>query len=665
MAALAASESAAAPAVETALEMGGASADAADLSAAWVLSPGGPPAAAAAESMSTLEEDSSDEEDGEGETTPSSPSPFSSSSSPRRSGRAAPAAPSPAALAAMAVGKPTAAPGPASTQAPTPSKPSPSAARPADALDIVFVGAEAAPYSKTGGLGDVMGSLPPALAARGHRVMVVAPRYLTGGAGDAAYAKAVDTGVTATLDLGRCGPQEVGFHHEHRAGVDWVFVSHPAFNRAGTPYCDTGGTAFGDNQFRFALLSLAACEAPLILPIGGFRDGTPPGFPYGQKIAWVANDWHAGLVPLYLAHRYRPHGVYADARCLLAIHNLSHQGVEPAATFDTLGLPGSAWDDLSWRYPEWAQVKGEAVNLLKGAALASDRVVAVSAGYAWEVQTPEGGWGLDGVLQSRASVINGITNGIDEGEWDPAADPHLAPPYAAFSPSDMRGKAACKAALQAELGLPVDPAAPLVVWIGRLDHQKGPDLVLEAAPGLAARGIQTVMLGSGSAELEGRMRAAEAAHPAHFRGWVGFSVPLAHRLTAGGDVLLMPSRFEPCGLNQLYAMRYGTLPVAHATGGLRDTVIDAGGAPGMKDQKTGSYEAAPANVGTGWTFAPPETVPMLRALDAALHTQAHEPARWAAMQAAAMGQDLSWDRAAGAYEQVMRWAALDGAVRGG
>ena len=143
------------------------------------------------------------------------------------------------------------------------------------------------------------------------------------------------------------------------------------FNRAGTPYCDASGAAFGDNQFRFALLSLAACEAPLILPIGGFRDGTPPGFPYGESISWVANDWHAGLVPLYLAHRYRPHGVYKNARCLLAIHNLSHQGVEPASTFDTQGMPGSAWDDLSWRYPDWAQVKGDAVNLLKGAALAS------------------------------------------------------------------------------------------------------------------------------------------------------------------------------------------------------------------------------------------------------------------------------------------------------
>ena len=269
------------------------------------------------------------------------------------------------------------------------------------------------------------------------------------------------------------------------------------------------------------------------------------------------------------------------------------------------------------------------------------------------------------MLRSRAGVINGITNGIDVEEWDPATDPALsAAPYAHYSASDMAGKAACKAALQAELGLEVDPAIPLVVWIGRLDHQKGPDLVLEAAPALASRGVQTVMLGSGSAELEGRMRSAEAAHPSHFRGWVGFSVPLAHRLTAGGDLLLMPSRFEPCGLNQLYAMRYGTLPVAHATGGLRDTVIDAGGAPGVKDAKTGAFEASPANVGTGWTFTPPETVPMLRALDAALSVLKDDPARFTAMQTAAMGQDLSWDRAAGAYEQVMRWAAVDPPVRG-
>ena len=422
--------------------------------------------------------------------------------------------------------------------------------------------------------------------------------YLNG-ASDALYAGAADTGVRKDVDLGRCGAQTVAYYHQLKDGVDYVFVGHPSYNRwakawrfggsggfegctgptrmgaaarpaqaragglqrpapshphpptlpphqtqpcsAGTPYGDEHGT-FGDNQFRFALLSLAACEAPLVVPVG------PEKSPYGDKVAFIANDWHAGLVPLYVSSRFRRHGVYTDARCVFVIHNLSHQGVEPKITFDTLGLPDDAYDPLSWRYPDWAAVTGPAVNVLKGAVVASDRVVTVSGGYAWEIQTPEGGWGLDGVLRERAHVLNGVTNGVDIAEWDPTTDPDLP---AHYGPGAMAGKAACKAALQAELGFAVDPDAPLVGWIGRLDYQKGPDLVLEAASGLAQRGVQTVMLGSGSPELEARMAAAEAAHPAHFRGWRGFSVPVAHRIIAGADLLLMPSRFEPCGLNQV------------------------------------------------------------------------------------------------------------------
>ncbi|KAK9834131.1 hypothetical protein WJX81_000869 [Elliptochloris bilobata] len=514
-------------------------------------------------------------------------------------------------------------------------------------LDIVFVSAEVAPWSKTGGLGDVVGSLPVALAARGHRVMVIAPRYLNGGQNDALYEDAVDTGVRAELALGGCGPQTAGFFHLHRNLVDWVFVDNPVFHRPGNPYGDEHGV-FGDNQFRYALLSLAACEAPLQLQIGGYRHGEPPGFAYGERCVFVSNDWHAALVPSYLAAKYRRNGVYLKTRCIFAIHNLSHQGVEPAATFPNLGLPDDWYEHLSWEYPSWASINGPAVNLLKGAVLCSDRIVTVSQGYAWEICTSEGGWGLHNVLLGRQHVLNGITNGIDMDEWDPARDAHTPAP---FDAADTSGKAACKAALQVELGFDVDARIPLIGWIGRLDHQKGPDIALDAVPGITQRGCQMVMLGSGSAKYEAAMRAAEAAHRASFRGWVGFSVPVAHRIVAACDVLLMPSRFEPCGLNQLFAMRYGTVPVAHATGGLRDTIR--------------SYDphAAGGDVATGWTYSPPDSGAMLRALDQALDLRWHQPDLWAAIMRAGMTADLSWDRAAADYEQVFAWALMDEPAR--
>lgn len=205
----------------------------------------------------------------------------------------------------------------------------------------------------------------------------------------------------------------------------------------GTPYCDATGAAFEDNVFRYTLLSLAACEAPLCLNIGGFRHGEPPGFAYGDDCIFVANDWHAGLVPCFLASRYRRHGVYTNARTIFAIHNLSHQGVEPSTIYGQLGLPEDFYDPVSWRFPDWARITGPAVNLLKGGIVTSDRIVTVSQGYAWEVTTPEGGWGLHELLTSKGHQLNGITNGIDMTEWNPETDKHIV---ANFSAEDLAGK---------------------------------------------------------------------------------------------------------------------------------------------------------------------------------------------------------------------------------
>lgn len=505
-------------------------------------------------------------------------------------------------------------------------------------FNIVFVSAEVAPYSKTGGLGDVCGSLPIALAQRGHRVMVVSPRYMNG-VTDAYFEAAFDCQCRIPITCFGA-THEVAFFHEFRAGVDWVFVDHSSYHRQGTPYGDTRGT-FGDNQFRFTLLCHAACEAPLVLALGGYT--------YGEKCVFVANDWHAGLVPVLLASKYRRHGVYVNSRCILAIHNLAHQGVEAATSFSNLGVPQEWYGALEWVFPEWARLhaldKGEAVNHLKGAVVTSDRILTVSQGYAWEITTPEGGCGLDKLLGSRAAVINGITNGVDVDDWSPSTDRHLAATYTA---GDLAGKAECKAALQRELGLPVRPEVPLIGFIGRLDYQKGPDIVQEGLPELMTDDVQLVMLGSGDTEMEKWMKWAETQYSQKFRGWVGFSIPVAHRITAGCDILLMPSRFEPCGLNQLYAMRYGTIPVAHATGGLRDTIDNYN-----PDAENGQGS------GTGWTFSPLTKDAMVASVWGAIFAFRNDKEGWARMQLRGMEKDMSWTRSALQYEQVFEWAMID------
>ncbi|KAL0304419.1 UNVERIFIED_CONTAM: Soluble starch synthase 1, chloroplastic/amyloplastic [Sesamum radiatum] len=505
--------------------------------------------------------------------------------------------------------------------------------------NVIFVTAEAAPYSKTGGLGDVCGSLPIAMAARGHRVMVVCPRYLNGSASDKVYANAVELEQRSQI---YCfgGVQEVGFFHEFRAGVDWVFIDHLAYQRPGTPYGDTFG-AFGDNQFRFTLLCHAACEAPLVLPLGGFN--------YGEKCLFLANDWHAGLVPVLLAAKYRPCGVYKDARSIIVIHNIAHQGVEPAATYRNFGVPGGWYKALEWVFPHWARTHaldpGEAVNVLKAAIVTSDRIVTVSQGYSWEITTPEGGYGLHELLSSRSSVLTGITNGIDCNEWNPSADEHIASQY---SVHDLSGKLECKISLQKELGLPVRSDCPLIGFIGRLDYQKGIDILLSAVPELMHEDVQLIMLGSGEKQYEDWMRHLEGIYKDKFRGWVGFNVPISHRITAGCDILIMPSRFEPCGLNQLYAMRYGTIPVVHHTGGLRDTV-----------QNFDPYANEGIGEGTGWTFSPLTKENLLAALRTAVRTYKEHKPSWEGLMKRGMERDSSWDIAATQYEQVIEWAFID------
>lgn len=285
-------------------------------------------------------------------------------------------------------------------------------------------------------------------------------------------------------------------------------------------------------------------------------------------------------------------------------------------------------------------VGGHHFNIFAAGLKTADRIVTVSHGYAWELKTLEGGWGLHGIINENDWKLRGIVNGIDAKEWNPKFDVHLkSDGYTNYSLETLQtGKPQCKAALQRELGLPVCDTIPLVAFIGRLDNQKGVDLIAEAIPWMVGQDVQLIMLGSGRPDLEDMLRRFESQHDDRVRGWVGFSVKMAHRITAGADVLLMPSKFEPCGLNQLYAMMYGTVPVVHATGGLRDTV-----------QQFDPFRES----GLGWTFERAETSQLIDALENCLLTYREYKDSWEGIQSRGMMQDLSWDNAAKHYEEVL------------
>lgn len=285
-------------------------------------------------------------------------------------------------------------------------------------------------------------------------------------------------------------------------------------------------------------------------------------------------------------------------------------------------------------------VGGDHFNIFAAGLKAADRVVTVSHGYAWELKTSEGGWGLHGIINENDWKLRGIVNGIDTKEWNPQLDVHLkSDGYTNYSIETLNtGKPQCKAALQKELGLPVREDVPLIGFIGRLDHQKGVDLIAEAIPWMMGQDVQLVMLGTGRQDLEELLRQFESQYGDKVRGWVGFSVRTAHRITAAADILLMPSRFEPCGLNQLYAMNYGTIPVVHAVGGLRDTV-----------QPFDPFNES----GYGWTFDSAEANKLINALANCLLTYREYKNSWEGLQRRGMTRDLSWDRAAENYEEVL------------
>jgi starch synthase len=478
-------------------------------------------------------------------------------------------------------------------------------------MKLLFAASEIFPLAKTGGLADVAGALPVALHRAGLDIRLLMPAYRD-------IAQKADAKPIAKLG-DPFGLGETTVLEGHLPGNRlplWLIDNPDLFDRSGGPYQDENGIDWPDNDMRFALLSWAAarlCQA-------------------NSPLAWKpdilhTHDWQTSLASAYLKAWGEP-----GPGLVFTIHNMAYQGLFPSALVPRLGLPWSFYTMEGFEY--WNQL-----SYLKAGLVFADKLTTVSPTYAREIQTPAFGFGMEGVLSSRARDLRGILNGADYEIWDPSCDKLLHHPYGIDDVGP--GKAANKAALQRELGLPVSPDAPLLVVVSRLSDQKGMDLLLSVMPAVIAQGGQLALLGSGQRGMEDAFVALAESRPSHVAMHIGYSEELAHRLQAGGDIVLMPSRFEPCGLTQIYAMRYGTLPVVHRTGGLADTVVDA------------TYDSMFQGTATGFVFEQPTASAFQWGIERAIGIYRH-PDQWARLQASAMRQQFSWERSADDYLDLYR-----------
>jgi phosphoglucomutase len=473
---------------------------------------------------------------------------------------------------------------------------------------VLLVTPECYPLIKTGGLADVAGALPRALGRLGHDMRVLLPAY--SGVLEQLDANAQ---VGAVPDL--FGGEARLVHGRAATGLEVLALEAPhLYDRPGNPYLGPDGRDWPDNHRRFAALSWVASRIGLG-ELGGWR----PDLVH-------AHDWQGGLAPAYLAFAGR-----ARPPTVLTIHNLAFPGLFPAALLTDLRLPRASFTVAGLEY------HGR-ISFLKAGLQYADRLTTVSPTYAREIRTREHGMGFDGVLRERAGALTGITNGIDVEAWNPARDPQIAAPY---DVRRLKAKAVNKRAVQSRFALKAQADAPLFCVVSRLTEQKGLDLLLGALPVLLAGGGQLALLGSGDAALEAGFRVAGRAHAGRVGVVIGYDEPLSHLMQAGADAIIVPSRFEPCGLTQLYGLRYGTLPIVARVGGLADTVIDAN-------------EAALADgVATGFQFAPVTAEALGFALERAFALY-RDPGRWRAMQRRAMTRKVDWSAPAEAYDRLYR-----------
>lgn len=503
---------------------------------------------------------------------------------------------------------------------------------------VVVVASEVNPWSKTGGLAMVAGSYGYEFAMQGHRTMVVTPRY-------SEYQDTVYVGYTKIHLDGR--EHEVKFFHQRQDygeghGTDYIFVEHDCYRRSAGLYWDPKeGKEYADNLFRFALLSIAALEAPLILNLNGST--------YGQDVLFVANDWQAALVPVYMLYKYKRNNTYRNARCMYVIHNMGYQGKYALSSFPLdshLSLPQEA---LQYLQGEDLNLGDDCLNLMAAAVKTSDRVLTVSPNYAMEIQSPEGGQGLHVECREKGAQLRmaGILNGISD-EWNPRTDPHIPVNY---SLDDFQEKRAiCKRDLQKRLGLHEDPEAALLGFCGRLCYQKGVQLITASIPWLMTpegNGVlgrtQLILMGKGDEKYAGELMQAESSNKGKVCGYNGFDPTVEHHMMAGCDFLLMPSQYEPCGLPQMYAQAYGTLPIVHETGGLKDSVR------GLWD------EGRDRSTATGFLFGGFDENNLKERLYQALEVFHQKKDIYKQMQINGLKCNYYWPQAIDEYEKHIDW----------
>lgn len=476
-------------------------------------------------------------------------------------------------------------------------------------MRVLFATSELAPFAKTGGLADVSAALPPALAEQGCRVAVVMPGYpaVLDSVGPTRTLMRMEIqGVQVRLLRARPGPVPV-----------YLVVCDHLFARDGGPYGNPGGVDFHDNALRFAVFGQAIER---LVAFGG-RVGCTADVLH-------LNDWPTALAAAFLAPLPR------RPRTLFSIHNLAYQGLFGADDFQRLGLP---WD---WWSPERVEFHG-GMSFIKAGLVFADALTTVSPGYAAEIQHPAFGAGLDGLMRHLAGKLSGIVNGIDTAVWNPATDPHLPATYDRHS---LERKGINKRALRDELGLHQDDGTPLLGFVGRLVDQKGIDLIIHALDTLAGMPAQLAVLGTGEPRYQEALQAAAGRHPGRVAFVGRLDEGLAHRIEAGADIFLMPSRYEPCGLNQMYSMRYGTVPVVRRTGGLADTVRQVW--------------SAHVDNGTGFLFDDPTPDALVGTLRPVLDLY-RQPQVWRRIQHNGMSEDFSWG------ESARRYLALYGRLTGG
>jgi starch synthase len=472
-------------------------------------------------------------------------------------------------------------------------------------MRALAIASEMTPFVKTGGLADVVGALPHALAAENIELRTLIPGY---------------PDVLATLRAGETvlafddlfgGPAWI-HAASHHGVVIYTLIAPHLYAREGGLYTGPDGADYPDNAFRFAALAWAGAQIGL-----GALDGFMPDVVH-------AHDWQAALAPAYMHYADHPRPA-----TIVSIHNIAFQGQFPKEQLGPLRLPSRAFDIDGVEYYG-------AIGFLKAGLQLADRITTVSPSYAREIETPEFGMGLEGLLRARADCVSGILNGVDEETWDPATDAHLGTRYDHWS---LPSRARNKAALQKRLRLRVEPDAFLIGVVSRLSWQKGLDLLLEVLPQLMHGRAQLALLGAGETALEDGFAAAEAAHPGRVGVHIGYSEELAHMIQAGADAFLVPSRFEPCGLTQLYALRYGAVPIVSRVGGLKDTIIDA------------NEMALQADVATGLQFSPTTAEALAIRLREAERLFG-DPDIWRKIQVNGMRTDVSWRNPARRYAQL-------------